>query len=105
MKTAGRLVEHLIREKPASNRAAILEAEQRGDLPAAPDFSASTYARFRKKLGELTALIEAGDFAARKAFPINPYSSSPKEALYETRSEEGDPRLLLPGSWLIPETR
>lgn len=65
-------------EKPGGKRAAILEAAQRGELPAAPDFSAATHARFRKKLGEIVALIEGGDIAALKAIEINPISSSPK---------------------------
>lgn len=59
-------------------RAAILEAAQRGDLPAAPDFSAETHKRFRAKLAEIVAAAEAGDIAKLKAFTINPVSSSPK---------------------------
>ena len=42
------------------------------------DFSAATHARFRGKLAEIVKLVEAGDVAALQAFPINPYSSSPK---------------------------
>jgi len=34
--------------------------------------------RFRKKLCEIVALVEAGDVEALKAFPINAVSSSPK---------------------------
>lgn len=64
--------------KPTGKRAAILEAAQKGKLPPAPDFSAPTHARFRKKLDEVIALAKAGDIAALRAFEINPVSSSPK---------------------------
>lgn len=64
--------------KAPGKRAAALEAAQRGELPAAPDFSAETHKRFRGKLAEVVALAEAGDIAALQAFPINPISSSPK---------------------------
>ncbi|RUW55823.1 hypothetical protein [Mesorhizobium sp. M8A.F.Ca.ET.021.01.1.1] len=64
--------------KAGGKRAAILEAAQRGEMPAAPDFSAETHKRFRGKLAQLVALVEAGDVAGLSAFPINPYSSSPK---------------------------
>lgn len=57
----------------------VLEAEAReGKMPNAPDFSAPTHARFRKKLDEVIALVAAGDIAALKAYEINPISSSPK---------------------------
>ncbi len=59
-------------------RAALIEAAKAGTIPAAPDFSAPTHARFRKKLDELRALVDAGDVKALKAYPINPISSSPK---------------------------
>lgn len=65
-------------DKPNGKRAAILEAAQRGDLPAAPDFSADTHKRFRAKLAEVVAAAEAGDLATLRAFTINPVSSSPK---------------------------
>lgn len=65
-------------EKPAGKRAAALEAAQRGEVPAAPDFSANTHKPHRKKLADVVALVEAGDIAALKAFHINPVSSSPK---------------------------
>lgn len=64
--------------KPLGKRAAILEAAQKGKLPPAPDFSAPTHARFRKKLDEVIALAKAGDIAALRAYEINPVSSSPK---------------------------
>jgi hypothetical protein len=57
---------------------AIREAAQRGELPVIPDFSAETHRRFRNKLAQVAALVEAGDVAALKAFEINPVSSSPK---------------------------
>ncbi len=66
-------------DKPVSGkRAAILEAAQRGELPAAPDFTAPTHSRFRKKLAEIVAMVEAGDIEGLKAIVINPVSSSPK---------------------------
>lgn len=64
--------------KPAGKRAAAIEAAQRGEMPAAPDFSANTHKPFRKKLAELIALVEAKDIAGLKAYKINPISSSPK---------------------------
>lgn len=64
--------------KPLGKRAAILADAEAGKLPPAPDFSAPTHARFRKKLGEVVAIAEAGDLAALRAFQINPVSSSPK---------------------------
>lgn len=63
---------------PAGKRAEALASAQAGTLPTPPDFSAETHARFRKKLAELTALVDAGDIEALKAFPTNPISSSPK---------------------------
>ncbi len=59
-------------------RAAVIEDAKNGIIPAAPDFSAATHARFRKKLAEIVAMVEAGDIDGLKAFPINPVSSSPK---------------------------
>ncbi|RWQ44926.1 hypothetical protein [Mesorhizobium sp.] len=66
-------------DKPAGGkRAEILASAEAGTLPAKPDFSAATHARFRKKLDEIIALVDAGDIKALKAYPINPISSSPK---------------------------
>lgn len=62
----------------AGKRAAVLDAAQRGELPQAPDFSAATHTRYRKRLAEIVAAAEAGDIKALKAFEINPVSSSPK---------------------------
>lgn len=59
-------------------RAEIQASAEAGILPAKPDFSAATHARFRKRLDEIAALVEKGDVKALKAFPINPISSSPK---------------------------
>lgn len=59
-------------------RAEIQASAEAGNLPAKPDFSAPTHARFRKRLDEIAALVEKGDIKALKAFPINPISSSPK---------------------------
>jgi len=59
-------------------RQAILDQAQSGALPQPPDFSKPTHARFRVKLAQIVALVEAGDIAALQAFEINPVSSSPK---------------------------
>lgn len=59
-------------------RKAIIERAQAGALPAAPDFSKPTHARFRAKLAKLVALAEAGDVEGLKAIEINPVSTSPK---------------------------
>lgn len=64
--------------RPMGRRAEIADNAAKGILPPAPDFSAETHKRFRGKLAEIVALVEVGDVAALKAFPINPYSSSPK---------------------------
>lgn len=67
---------------PRRRRDADLEARAReGELPAAPDFSAPTHARFRNRLGQITVLAEAGDIAGLRAVVINPVSSSPKAML------------------------
>jgi hypothetical protein len=65
-------------DKTIGKRAAILAAAQAGNLPAAPDFSAATHARFRGKLADLVKLAEAGDIEGLKRYAINPISSSPK---------------------------
>jgi hypothetical protein len=59
-------------------RKAIIEQAQAGSLPAAPDFSKPTHARFRSKLAKLVAFAEAGDVEGLKAIEINPVSTSPK---------------------------
>ena len=64
-------------------RQANLGQAQAGSLPAAPDFSKPTHARFRAKLAQIVASAEAGDIAGLQAFEINPVSSGPKAmALY-----------------------
>ena len=81
------LAEHRIAQANAASwpsgpksgkRKAILEQAQAGALPAAPDFSKPTPARFRAKLAKLVALAEAGDVGGLKAIEINPVSTSPK---------------------------
>ena len=62
----------------AGKRKSIIEQAQAGSLPAAPDFSKPTHARFRAKLAKLVALAEAGDVEGLKAIEINPVSTSPK---------------------------
>lgn len=65
-------------EKTPGKRAAILAAAEGGQVPDAPDFSAETHKRFRPKLAEVIAMVEAGDLKGLKAFKIKPVSSSPK---------------------------
>jgi hypothetical protein len=62
----------------AGKRKAIIEQAQAGALPAVPDFSKPTHARFRAKLAKLVALAKAGDVEGLKAIEINPVSTSPK---------------------------
>lgn len=64
--------------QPLGKRAAARAAAERGELPLAPDFNAATHARFRKRLAEIVALVEAGDVAGLRAVVINPVSTSPK---------------------------
>ena len=65
--------------KPGKRKAIIEQAQaQAGEVPAAPDFSKPTHARFRAKLAKLVALAEAGDVEGLKAIEINPVSTSPK---------------------------
>ena len=59
-------------------RQSIRDQAQNGALPQPPDFSKPTHARFRAKLAQIVALVEAGDVAALRAFEINPVSFSPK---------------------------
>jgi hypothetical protein len=66
-----------ISQKPGKRQAAIEQA-QAGALPAAPDFSKPTHARFRAKLAKVVALAEAGDVEGLRAIEINPISTSPK---------------------------
>ncbi len=61
-----------------NKRKAIIEQVQAGALPATPDFSKPTHARFRAKLAKLVALAGAGDVEGLKAIEINPVSTSPK---------------------------
>jgi hypothetical protein len=66
-----------ISPKPGK-RKAVIEQAQAGALPASPDFSKPTHARFQAKLAKLVALAEAGDVEGLKAIEINPVSTSPK---------------------------
>lgn len=65
-------------EAPRKRRSAADEAAERGELPPVPDFSANTHKPFRKKLAEVVALMQAGDVAGLRAYPIEPKSSSRK---------------------------
>jgi len=60
-----------------SKRKTIVEQAQTGALPAAPDFSKLSHARFWAKLARLVALAVAGDVEGLKAIAINPVSTSP----------------------------
>ena len=63
----------------ARSRLQDLRAEAiAGNLPAPPDFSAPTHARFRGKLEGLIALAGQGDIVGLREVTINPVSSSPK---------------------------
>lgn len=64
--------------RKAGKRAQAEADAAAGIIPAAPDFSAETHKPYRGKLAQLVELVEAGDIAKLRAFPINPYSSSPK---------------------------
>ena len=66
------------RAMPRGKRAEVQAAAARGELPAKPDFSAPTHARFRKKLDQVVAMAEAGDIEGLRAFEIKPASTSPK---------------------------
>ncbi len=62
--------------KAGGQRAEILAAAQRGELPAAPDFSADTHKRFRPTLDGLVAMVAAGNLKGLKADKTEPKSSS-----------------------------
>lgn len=55
----------------------LLPEAQAGKMPAAPDFSAETHARYRDKLAEVVKMAKAGDVKGLRAFSIKPISSSP----------------------------
>lgn len=65
-------------KRPLGKRAQIQADARAGKLPAPPDFSAATHARFRNKLASVVELAKAGDLKGLQAFQINPVSSSPK---------------------------
>ena len=62
--------------KAGGKRAEVAAAAEAGVIPPAPDFSADTHKRFRKRLAELVAMAEAGDLAGLKADTTEPKSSS-----------------------------
>jgi hypothetical protein len=63
--------------KPKLGKRAQAEADAAaGKLPAPPDFSAETHARFRKRLSEIEAAVKAGDIKALRADTTEPKSSS-----------------------------
>jgi hypothetical protein len=64
--------------RPLGKRAAIEAAAKEGKLPSPPDFSAPTHTRYRGKLAEVVALVKERDLKGLRAYPINPYSTSPK---------------------------
>jgi hypothetical protein len=62
--------------KALGKRAQIEADAHAGVLPAPPDFSAETHARFRKRLAEIVGFVGAGDIKALKADTTEPKSSS-----------------------------
>lgn len=58
-----------------------IEAAERGELPAPPDFTAATHKPYRAKLARLIEMAEGGDVEGLQAVTINPSSSSPKAML------------------------
>lgn len=62
--------------KPASKRAEVQAAAERGELPTPPDFSADTHKRFRPILEGLVAMAAAGNLKGLKADKTEPKSSS-----------------------------
>lgn len=62
--------------KAGSKKAEALAAAERGEMPAAPDFSAETHKRFRKTLDALVVAANAGDLKTLKADKTEPKSSS-----------------------------
>jgi hypothetical protein len=69
--------------KPNSRHVAAIEAAQRGELPAKPDFSAGTHKPYRKRLAAIAAAIEAGDINVVEDYAggIKPISTSPRALL------------------------
>ena len=71
--------------KPLGKRAEILASAQAGVLPAPPDFTAETHRRFRPKLAEVVALVEAGDVAGLRAYQYVGFLSSSPRAIMRDR--------------------
>ena len=67
-----------LRKRSFSRSNAAREAAQRGELPAAPDFSAETHRRYRAKLAEVVALANARDLEGLKAYEIKVTASTSK---------------------------
>lgn len=64
------------KRQPGGKRAEAEAAARAGSMPVPPDFSAETHKRFRKRLGEIGAMAEAGDIKGLKADTTEPKSSS-----------------------------
>lgn len=64
--------------KPTVTTKSLMAAAAEGVVPAAPDFSAETHKRFRARLADLVAMVEARDVRGLRAVEIKPVSSSPK---------------------------
>jgi hypothetical protein len=61
---------------PSAKHAAARIAAERGEIPAAPDFSADTHKSWRKALDQIVALVKTSDIAGLEANTIQPASSS-----------------------------
>jgi hypothetical protein len=61
---------------PTGKRSEALASAERGEIPAAPDFTAETHKRWRQALAGVVALVDAGDVAGLEANTIEPRSSS-----------------------------
>jgi len=75
--------------KLVGKRAAALAAAQAGELPAPPDFSAPTHARYRDAAKALVDMAKAGDIEGLKAMIIKPYFVEP-EGYGEISRPRGD---------------
>jgi hypothetical protein len=58
---------------------------QTGVLPAPPDFTAETHKRFRPKLAEVVALVEAGNVKALAAWEHKGFMGSSLKAVMRYR--------------------
>ncbi len=71
--------------KAIGTRASMLASAQAGKLPAPPDFTAPTHARFRGKLAEVVALAKAGDVAGLAAWTPSWFIGSSTKAIMRYR--------------------